>query len=445
MLAAASRPGAAEAPAPPGAAEPTAPASRPNVVIYLVDTLRPDRLGTYGHTADTSPHLDAFAAEATVFENALAQAPWTRPSVASLFTGLSPLAHGVNRGYSRLPDDSSTVAELFDAAGYDTVGLITNAMVAHKLGFSQGFDSYRLTSPAESVATRVVGLFEEWLGSRRGEAPFFAYLHTYEPHGPYEPPAELRRRFGAGDDGWIGSLAHLKRLSRGDIEAGEGEVEELLRLYDAEIRWNDEGFGRLIALLRERELLDETVVVFTSDHGEAFREHGTWQHGKVLYREVLGVPLVIRFPDRGHGARVAAPVQLVDLLPTLTAAAGLDTPPGLAGRDLGALLAADADAEAEIVGYVDRGGGYRATSLTTAEWRMIEPSSATSGFAPELYEWTRDPGERHDLAAGDPILTGWLRARLAKLRAREVGTLAAEEVELGAEIESRLRAMGYLD
>ena len=306
----------------------TSLAQPPNVLVFLVDTLRADHLGCYGYGRDTSPALDAFASEATLFENALAQAPWTRPSVASLFTGMTPVAHGVNGSDSSLPEEALTLAELFDSAGYDTLGIVTNPNVAEQLGFDQGFADFRLTEERNSSAHHVVDLFSQWLEGRSAATqPFFAYLHTGEPHGPYTPPAHLRDHFGPVGSEVVGRAGNLELLASGELEADAAHIEDLQRLYDAEILWSDESFGRLVEELRGRRLLEDTVVVFLSDHGEAFSEHGSWQHGKVLYREVIGVPLVIRGPGFEAGRRVADLVQHVDLYPTLVALAGLEPPP----------------------------------------------------------------------------------------------------------------------
>ncbi|MEE2778370.1 MAG: sulfatase [Acidobacteriota bacterium] len=429
-----------------------------NVLVYLVDTLRADHLGCYGYERDTSPHLDAFAADATLFRNAMAQAPWTRPAVASIFTGLTPIAHGVNTRESLLPPEALTLPELFQAAGYDTVGIVTNPNLAEQVGFSQGFGEYQLTLPkyataeelAEVTAEDVIDRFESWVRSRSSvDGPFFAYLHTGEPHGPYEPPAELRELYGKVSSDRVGSKGELRQLANGEVSADANHVAELLRLYDAEIFWNDRSFGRLIRLLRDRDLYDRTIIVFVSDHGEAFLDHGTWQHGKVLYREVIGVPLVIRFPGHGQGERVEAIVQHVDLMPTLLAAAGIASPGALGGRDLSRFIgdgrpAVAAATGAEIVSMLQGASGLRTAAISTSEWRLLEPWAYSSFPDPELYRWVDDPAEARDVAASHPLVVGYLRARLAKRKAAEDGLIANQEIELDPDIEKQLRAMGYL-
>ncbi|MEE2776540.1 MAG: sulfatase [Acidobacteriota bacterium] len=420
----------------------------PHVLFYLVDTLRADHLSCYGYARETSPHLDAFAADATLFENAFAAASKTRPSIASLFTGLSPFEHGVNGGYDRLPDEAVTIAELLRGAGYTTVGFIANPTIADELGFGQGFEHYTLTGKAKDThPTPMAELLTNWLDTRDGSAPFFAYIHAIEPHGPYQPPAQLRERFGAVPGMPFGSSEHLKTLQEGAVPPAEGEASDLQKLYDAEISWSDQRFAQVVELLREHDLYDETIIVFVSDHGEAFFEHGWWQHGRVLYREVVGVPLVVRFPELGHGLRVAQPVQLTDLLPTILEAAGVPVPAGAVGRDLVPLLEAGAqDIARRHYSLAMSGGGHVSASVTTQRWRLIESAPSGSAQSHELYEWREDPAERTDLAADHPVITGYLRTLLAKRREETASRrLDRETIELSPAIEERLRALGYLN
>ncbi len=425
------------------------PTGRPNIIVYLVDTLRADRLGCYGYSRPLSPNIDAFAAEATLFENAVAQSPWTRPSVVSVFTGLWPRSHGVNGPRDRLAVEATTLAEVLREDGYATVGFIAQPNVARRFGLNQRFDTYRLHPRSKTSGRRLNEAFENWLDSRAAgdQRPIFLYLHTVEPHSPYNPPAQYRQRFAAGVKTAVGKAAFLKAVKRGEIPVTESLVGDLTALYDAEVAFSDATFGALVEILKQRGLYDNSIVIFLSDHGEEFNEHGRWEHGKSLHGQLLDVPLIIRFPDFAHGRRVEAPVQHIDVLPTLLDYVGLETPRFVQGNSLLALLTGTGEpgeVARQLYSFVDL-GGIRATSVTNAEWRLILPDSPRFGFASELYDRRVDREERRNLASERPIVAGHLETLLAARVQEDTASLEGGEAELDEEMTNRLRAMGYLN
>ncbi|HEX6864809.1 MAG TPA: sulfatase, partial [Thermoanaerobaculia bacterium] len=224
---------------------------RANVIVYLVDTLRKDHLGCYGYPKPVSPHVDAFAREATLFKNAVAQSSWTRPSVVSMLTGLLPKTHGVHGRRDALSQEAVTLAEALRGAGYRTAAIVTNANVDRSFGLGQGFESYRLLQHGRDTAENVTAQAAEWLDGVSG-APFFLLLHTIEPHTPYQPPPAFRDRFAAGVPEELGRVRTLKALNAGQIPVTPARREGLLSLYDAEIAANDAAFGALVALLKQR-------------------------------------------------------------------------------------------------------------------------------------------------------------------------------------------------
>jgi arylsulfatase len=293
------------------------PAPARNLIVYLVDTVRADHLGCYGYRLPTSPALDAFALEAVLFENAYAQSSWTKPAVASIFTGLRPWRHGANQRRQRLADEAVTLAEILAAAGYRTAGFITNPNVGGAFGFRQGFERYHAEREEQSGESVRRAAFD-WLEARGEDArPFFLYLHTVEPHSPYRDALDRAGEFGARlADPQIGLRRHLRALGDGSLRAAPETVSELVALYDAEVAAADTSFGALLDELGRRGLADETIIVFVSDHGEEFADHGGFEHSRTLYEEVLRVPLIVRAPGFAP-RRVAASAQHVDLLPTL--------------------------------------------------------------------------------------------------------------------------------
>jgi arylsulfatase A-like enzyme len=466
------------------------PDSRPNIVLYVTDTLRADRLGAYGYDRPITPNLDAFASTAVVFERGLAQAPYTRPSTASILTGLSPATHRVLGMNDVLPSNLETLAKILHAAGYETAGFVANGNVIGDFGFAEGYDHFADLSGPDRTRDRgfeiharhadgadhefVAPLNEyvfEWLDRRPVDRPFFLYVHAVEPHSPYNPPPLYRDRFapGVGETPLdpeteavvrrlqesfiargvpqakrgIGSRAWLHALAAGVIRPTERVLADLNALYDAEVAYADAAFGALMAELERRHLVQDAAIVFVSDHGEEFFEHGSWEHGKTLHSEVLRVPMIARFPgDAPRGTRVSTIARQIDLVPTLLEVVGLPTPGDLDGRSLLPAIGGQVDQHAPSLAFVDL-NGFEAQSLEEGEWKLIEalrPTAELSLFA------RNDPGEIHDLARAEPILAGWLAARLrtevARARTRVVESATTE---IDPEREAQLRAMGYVD
>ena len=422
-----------------------APRQRPrNVIVYLVDALRVDHLGCYGYSRPVSPRIDAFARQATRFRHAVAQCSWTRPSVTTVLTGLLPRTHNVHGQRDVLAPDALTLAELLQSAGYRTAGFVTNPNVARSVGLAQGFETYRLLPGHRIAATDVNALAVEWLDSeRKNGQPFFLYLHTVEPHAPYSPPPPFRQRFAAGvRDATLSRMRTLKRLHDGDLKPNPELRQALIDLYDAEIAANDAAFGELRDLLVRRGLWEDTMIVFLSDHGEEFLDHGGWEHGRTLHAEMLDVPLIVRIPGAGEGRIVERQVQHADVVPTILEALGLPLPAGVEGRSFLASIhgdAAPADEE-EAYSWLDE-FGVRASSVTTPAWHLIVAQAPTAER--NLYDRRADPGERRDLEPDRPVRAGFLATRLRIAERPRAGTLRPAEGAMNAELRRRLQALGY--
>ncbi len=319
-----------------------------NVLVILIDALRPDHLGVYGYERPTSPTIDRLAAEGVLFESAFSQASWTKPSVPSLFTGLYPIEHRVFTGSDEerpgritsdvLAEKHTTIAEVFQAQGYRTAAFLDNAQLRDFLGFAQGFETYEEDlGRAEAITSR----FVDWL-RELDEEPFFAYVHYLDPHWPYDPPAPYDQLFpkptGTSIDFGTLNWKHLERqIEDGRMIPNADDLAALQALYDGEIRYNDQAIGSLLDALREHDLLKSTLIVLTADHGEEFWEHGRLGHGRSLYDEVLHVPLILRLPG-GVPARIADQVELVDVMPTLLDLSGIPIPEDLSGKSLRPLV-----------------------------------------------------------------------------------------------------------
>lgn len=440
---------AAGAPANAARSDPDTP--RPNVILYLVDTLRADHLGCYGYGRPTSPHVDAFAQDAICFEAAQAQSSWTRPAVASLMTGVYPQEHGVIERDHSLPDSLPLLAEHLAGLGYRTHGIITNPNVGSEFGFDRGFESFESLEPldpAEGAALsdavhRAACAFLETVGTDR---PFFLYLHTSDPHDPYVPRSPYRETFAADvEDPFVGTSQHLRSLKCRD-DAPEETVRDLIALYDAEVAFNDAQFGALLERLRSLDLYDESIVLFLSDHGEGFYDHGRLGHGRTLNREEVHVPLLLRLPGgEASGLRVPEIVRQVDVLPTLLDCLGEPVPSFVRGESVLPILRNLQGSGADRTSYAHLDLDRVEIESIASEGRKLIHTIADGLAAPryQLYDLRADPLERESLADRQPI---WLGYQLSRLRAAWLAwpqRWGWKRVELDAELRRKLHDLGY--
>jgi phage tail protein X len=316
------------------------------VLLIVIDTLRADHLGIYDPDRPYSPALDAFAREAVVFDAAYAASPWTRSSIASIFTGRHPTEIDVQTKKDLLVGEVLTLAEVFRENGFDTHGINTNGNVNAIYGFDQGFDFYGPPpgSNPEPVdgevlfpASEVTSALLERLGVQSADTPLFAYALYIDPHDPYYAYPELMSRpepAGQYDGAVWSELRALDALAAS--ERTELDEDRIRYLYESEVRYTDLWLGKLFEGLKELGLYDRYVIAVTSDHGEELWDHGQRPHGTSLYEELVRVPLIIRFPPSWgvQASRVATPVGHVDIAPTLVAAAGITVPGDFAGLDL---------------------------------------------------------------------------------------------------------------
>lgn len=343
-----------------GFAQPSAnsQASRPNVLFIVLDATRYDHLSCYGYKKPTTPNLDQVAAEGALYENCITPASWTLPSLASLFTGLYPRDHGVKSQHSKLKESFETLAEILAAAGYRTLGFSSNAWVGSFAGLDQGFEQFvdvwrhLGTNPADDGAALTNERIRDWLGADETGKPFFLFVHYFEPHFPYRPPPPYDSKFlPKGADSAM--LAEVRRwahprevgyiLKVPGMEISRTQLEILESQYDGEIAYLDRQIGILISEFKRRGLLDNTITVITSDHGEHLGDHALLDHKMSLYDPLIHVPLIIRYPPAvPAGRRIQSPVQTIDILPTLLQLCAIKR--GAAGVSVGLPLADDADA-----------------------------------------------------------------------------------------------------
>lgn len=424
---------------------------RPNVLLYMVDTLRADHAGRVDVSSVETPAVDRLAREGRVYANTVAPSSWTRASIGSILTGLYPDVHGAQDRNSSLPGHLDTLAELLRAHGYATAAVVANPNVGSFYGFDQGFDTYlqlferrtpgRIRSgenivPSDQVNEQVLS----WIDS--ATCPFLLSILTIDPHWPYDPPAAFDR-FGAEYSGPVDTDEFA--IKRKDLTPADRD--RLRALYRGEVAFNDASLGMLLERLEAAGHLDDTIVVFTSDHGEEFWEHGGVLHGTTLYDELLRVPLIIRYPKALPAARVTSTVSLVDIAPTLLELVGIDAPYPLDGVSL--LHSVPPDRAVYAMLELD---GKRSRAISKSSWKLIENWRNRTRA---LFDLERDPGEHENVAADhrervtamSAEMTTRLRANRKRREAMQSGNPveSVNQADLPEDARKALEALGYIE
>ena len=443
---------------------------RPSVLVVSIDTLRADRLGTYGYARATSPNLDALGLEGIVFENLSAPSSKTASSHMSMFTGVHTGAHKVINFTTDVGRAASAelplVAELFSGAGYDTAAFTGGGMLRSELGFARGFDVF---DHRGGGAQRVFDRGREWFATTaNSERPFFLLLHTYEVHDPYTPPVEWQERFAGGYSGEMDSRridledeseAAFERLTEfrsiqdrfwdSFDRQSRADVQHLSNLYDAGIAYTDHLLGELWRDLQVDGWADNLILVITSDHGDAFLEHGKLTH-RTIHEEILHVPLIVRYFDgRAAGHRVDAHVQGADLMPSLLDLVGLPIPDHVQGRSwLPWILSSDETSEEDWTwAWAELGDpGSELSALRQGDWKLIGvPSQEHPGF---LFDLNGDPGEQRPSTALHKERAMSMARRMEALSAENLGLsqrFQATEVRLDGSGMADLQRLGYAE
>jgi choline-sulfatase len=405
-----------------GNARPGRPQARGNVLLVTIDTLRADRVGCYGYARAATPTLDGLAARGVRFATAIAHVPLTAPSHASILTGRTPLGHGMrDNGGFVLPDKVRTLAEDFKAAGYHTAAFVSGFPLNRRFGLDRGFESYddhlprgsdpRRTAYVERTADRTTNAALQWLeraGKDQAPAPWFVWVHYYDPHAPYEAPGSFGLRFAASP-------------------------------YDGEIAFVDEQLGRLLAAVEAKGPRGSTMVLVTADHGESLGEHGEDTHGIFIYDSTLRVPWIMAGPEIDAGRVASTVARGIDIAPTLLDYAGLAARPEMEGRSLRRAAAGealdDAPAYAESLHAQLQYGWAPLHALRTDRFKLIDAPRA------ELYDLKADGAETRDRSQEEGARLEALRKELQRIMATTT-PVAAQAID--AETAERLGALGYL-
>lgn len=429
-----------------------------NIFFILIDTLRPDHLGCYGYERDTSPNIDKIAEEGIVFTDFYTVCPWTNPSIACLFTGLYPQAVFPPALHpkalkQRLPKELETLAEILRKEGYQTCALVDHPSISKQLGYHRGFDEY-----TELFFKRG---WHQWLGTKASnfltdlseildkcrDNPFFIYLHLIYPHQPYSPPPPYDEFFGEG----------FKTIN-------PEEKEGVINRYDGEIKYTDELIGDIFLDLKARNLLNQTYIIMTADHGEGFWEHGLWEHGNSLFNELLKVPLII-YPPGGRSAepaKVDNMTSFVSLFPTIMDFANIKKYPKADGQSLMKYLKGkiSKDNKKMIYGESPHSVYINAVSCQTERYKFIyHPRRPIINFSRakndilsnqfiELFDIKEDPAEKNNLseikkAFVEKIGLKLIRHKLQNDKKRMRLKQEKEQIQDKDYIE-KLKSLGYI-
>src|SRR5712691_7321599 len=399
------------------------PMAAPNVVVITIDTLRPDHLGCYGYKQIRTPNIDALAADGVRFERAYTPVPVTLPAHSVIFTGTYPLLSGVHDfAANKLNPAQPTLASVLKEHGYATGAVVASAVLDSRFGLNHGFDFYydhfdfnRLQESnldeMERPGNIVADVTLDWL-SKNYQKKFFLWMHLYDPHYPYRPPAPYSEEYRD-------------------------------RPYDGEIAFADAQVGRLIEFLKNKGLYRNTLIILSGDHGESLGEHGEKTHGFFIYNATLHVPLIVHLPGGMHAKTVANLVNLADLMPTVLAALNIQIPAQVQGQSLLPLMSTNEAVDARSL--------YAETFLPRlhfnwSELRGVETENYhfIDAPKPELYDLTKDPGETQNLFPQKKAVSEEMRARLATLiRQYSAGQELAEKTGLDPALMERLKSLGY--
>jgi arylsulfatase A-like enzyme/Tfp pilus assembly protein PilF len=401
---------------------------KPNVVLFTVDTTRPDHLSAYGYSKVRTPSLDSLAEKGILFRECVSAAPLTLPSHSSIMTGTYPTYHGVRiNGNTALSAENLTLAEAFSAQGYETSAFIGAFVLDGRWGLNQGFGHYDDRFDLKKYKKLDLGLVQRpaneiidaaiaWLSPQK-DKPFFAWLHLYDPHTPYSPPEPYRTEYG----------------SRG-----------IVGLYDGEIAFMDEQIGRFLVWLAENGLQEETIVAVIGDHGEGLGEHGEMTHGYFIYDYAVRVPFILSVPNKElSGIQIASQVRTIDLYPTLLQAAGIEIPKQVQGVSLWPMIGAgggqDFFAYSESMTPSMQYGWSPLLSLRTADYKLIDAPRA------EFYSLRDDPQEEKDIFGSKRQMAEDYEKKLKRIVAEtSEGAPAASAANLDSETIERLAALGYI-
>lgn len=478
---------------PPVSAQQARYPEQPNLIFMMVDTVHAKHMSSWGHGRDTTPNLKEFSEDGVRFKRMFSTSSWTQPSVATMFTGQYPQEHSANQLWSKLPREALTLAEILRNKGYRTAGFSSNVLVSPQFGMAQGFDRFhntKMRSPLKAdkfsrVLAKLEGLNDyllitefrdtfsqdasvvnergmEWVKREwNREHPFFLYLHYMDPHQPYDPPNDHLGEKNLPDDYFHATAAdELKKdwwpawkqiFPFGTRTPPSPEVLENTKyLYDSEIRYWDHEFGEFQSFLEEQQLLENSIVVVLSDHGEEFFQHGNWPHGHSLFNELIHVPFVIRTPNTPEKETqvVDRPYSLVGLKDSLLTL--MDLPSQSTDHDMASAVRAEGGDTGDNWQHPPIYANWQQelkqiNTVIQDEWKLLKIQNENR-TAWRLYDISNDYGEQNDLRSQYPERLKTMKQRLNDwIEAMEERELSGASVQRDQGLEQQLKGLGYME
>jgi len=424
---------------------------RPNIILISIDALRADHLSCYGYHRNTSPNIDRLAGQGVLFKNSFSQATSTLPSHASIFLSQYVWRHKVDNRKKRLGNSVTTLAKILKDKNYITCAFVSGGFLSSIFGFDRGFEIYDEGTPGNRGRYKISSYNKllSWLESARNKK-FFLFFHTYDVHSPYNPPSPYFDLYTKGRcEG-----KHL-RMSKGIMpkrlnasKLTPKEIDYIIAVYDGGINYVDEQLGKIFDKLDQLDIDDNTIIIVTSDHGEAFKEHGRLRHGHKPYIELVHVPLIMKGPGIPRNRIYENYVQHIDIVPTILEILNIPQREELQGRSLLSLMK-----NCEIQEYPKTYSWGKdknkpqwpwpfSTSLRTKEWTYIMNQDGSD----ELYDKINDPKEQNNLIEKRPLIAQELKEELEDFIAltSETKPPVAEKVDIDKELKERLKSLGYL-
>ena len=468
---------------------------QPNVLLLALDAGRVDHVSCYGYEKETTPYIDQLAKEGVLFENAISPAVWTVPSHASMFTGMYLSGHGLRGRQLKLRDDIPTLASFLGAHGYQTAAITANSLISHATGLARGFSdlidanmliqgeslrgwqkrvnslyqrAYYGQRPSQgswydSGAWRLNREMKRWLGKwqkAKNERPFFIFANYMEPHLKYCPPRAFREKFltPAQEKRWRQVNQNAWKYMSGDIPMSDSDWEILIALYNAEMAYVDMRIGEMIEYLRQQGILDNTMVILTSDHGENLGDHGMMDHQYCVYDTLAHVPMIVRYPDAfAQGSRESGLVQSVDIFATIAKLIGQQNDPRIAQIQGQSMLAEDIQQNGRKFAITE----YLAPQLHSFKRSSVEADVSferqlrairtqthkyiwTSDENHELYDLATDPGETNNLIHNNLPEAQQLAKQLDAWLSSHTYVSDENMEDVDEAVVGRLEALGYI-
>jgi arylsulfatase A-like enzyme len=424
--------------------------NRANVIIIILDAAGAKHFPMYGYQRNTTPNIQNLMKDSIQFDRAYTQAVYTLASTATLMSGLDPFRHQIIYRRSKLPNATYTLAERFLDSGYATGTFVSNGNASSTFGMTQGFQEVRevFREPTYSGwGMDITNRFTNWLQTLKSGHPFFAYIHYREPHAPFNPPESFKNQFT--DPNYTGykdaSYEMRRKINMGEVSATQADRDFIEATYDENLRYGDHEVGRVIKKLKDMKLYDNTILIVTSDHGEAFWEHNFQGHNSQLYEESVHIPLIVKLSSKTElpKKKVNNPVRTVDLYPTLVDLLELSRRNwNVDGQSFIPYLVSDKLDDAPVLTQTIAEQAY---SWMEGNYKYIYHRHTRSE---ELYNLKNDPGERKNLIKSDPIQAGYLRSRLFGWHAenkKSGSRIKTDRAVMDESTRENLKALGYID